>query len=153
DLSHLDHIVYDLNRSLDPSTWPDVDVPFTLIVCAETIEHLSTAPEFTFAMLSTLLQPGGFILVTTPNAVSVHKRLLMLMGRNPFERLRYYPLNPGDFRQYTQNEVKEMALRIGLDVEECGTVNFLTSRFRSIRLLKRIPGLRDSILAVLSRGQ
>jgi hypothetical protein len=54
------------------------------IVFAEVIEHLFTAPELVLAYLHELLVPRGQLLLQTPNAASLRKRLKLALGRNPF---------------------------------------------------------------------
>jgi 2-polyprenyl-3-methyl-5-hydroxy-6-metoxy-1,4-benzoquinol methylase len=142
------HIEFDLNTSIDTAGWPREKVRFDLIVCAETIEHLHTSPEFAFMMLSSLLKPGGVLLVTTPNACGITRRLKLLFGSNPFERIRYYSGNPGHFREYTRDEMIEMGETAGLEVRECGTVNFYQQRLAIVDWLKFPGPFRDSLVAV-----
>jgi 2-polyprenyl-3-methyl-5-hydroxy-6-metoxy-1,4-benzoquinol methylase len=142
------HILFNLNASRDVSDWPNVDVAFDLIVCAETIEHLHTPPEFTFLMLRSLLKPGGLLLVTTPNACGITRRIQFLFGANPFERIRYYARNPGHFREYTRREMVDMGFKAGLEVRECRTVNFYRSRRPIVNCLKWPAPFRDSLVAV-----
>ena len=112
-LGGVPHIIFDLLESYDLSAWPQCG-PFDLIVFSEVIEHLSVAPEFVLGCLGSLLADGGVLICTTPNAANIGKRLRLLLGRNPYERLRLYPRNPGRFREYTQTELCNIAGSIGL---------------------------------------
>lgn len=107
------HITFDLLRSDCVSEWPDCGC-FDLIVFSEVIEHLSVAPEYTLALLRGLLTEKGILICTTPNAVDIAKRLRMIAGRNPYERLRLYTLNPGHIREYTRQELRAIAESVGL---------------------------------------
>ncbi len=147
-LRDVQHIDFDLNTSIDVAGWPREKVRFDLIVCAETIEHLHTAPEFALMMLGSLLKPGGLLLVTTPNACGITRRLKLLFGSNPFERIRYYSRNPGHFREYTRDEMVEMGHKAGLEVRECRTINFYKQRLAIIDWLKMPAPFRDSLIAV-----
>lgn len=142
------HLEFDLNTSINVAGWPRENVRFDLIVCAETIEHLYTSPEFAFMMLENLLKPGGLLLVTTPNACGLTRRLKLLFGSNPFERIRYYSHNPGHFREYTRDEMIEMGEKAGLEVRECRTVNFFKQRLAVVDWLKFPAPFRDSLVAV-----
>jgi SAM-dependent methyltransferase len=108
------HITYDLNQaqSLEPI---DTDKTFDLIVFAEVIEHLHTAPELTLFVLKKVMKPGGYMIVQTPNAAVFYKRLLLLIGRNPYEKIRIDTGNPGHFREYTKREL--IAYAQGVDFE------------------------------------
>lgn len=107
------HIVFDLNdaQSIEQI---DTDERFAVIVFAETIEHLYTAPELVLALLANLLSPGGIIICQTPNASSLRKRVMLLLGRNPYERLRIDAGNRGHIREYTRHELISVGRRAGL---------------------------------------
>jgi hypothetical protein len=112
-LSGVPHICYNLTLAGDPSTWPEVG-PFDLIVFAEVIEHLHIAPEFVLLMFRSMLAPGGILVVQTPNAAALHKRMKMFVGKNPYELIRPDGCNPGHFREYTAAELENMGNRAGL---------------------------------------
>jgi 2-polyprenyl-3-methyl-5-hydroxy-6-metoxy-1,4-benzoquinol methylase len=111
------HIVFNLNdaQKLHPSGVPE---PFGLIVFAEVLEHLYTAPELVLHVLESLLARDGIIVCQTPNAAALHKRLKLLAGINPYERIRVDSGNPGHFREYTKPELVDVARRVGLHVLE-----------------------------------
>jgi SAM-dependent methyltransferase len=147
-LRDVGHIEFDLNTSIDTAGWPREKARFDLIVCAETIEHLHTPPEFALMMLGRLLKPQGLLLVTTPNACNIAQRLKLLFGSNPFERIRYYSRNPGHFREYTRGEMIEMGQTAGLEVRQCRTINFFKQRHAIFDLMKTPAPFRDSLVAV-----
>lgn len=111
-----DHIVFDLNDFGRGKTIDKSYGSFDLIVFAETIEHLTTAPELVLAGLAEVLRPGGLLVCQTPNAAALHKRLQLLAGYNPYERIRVDPTNPGHFREYTRAELIEIGRTVGLEV-------------------------------------
>jgi 2-polyprenyl-3-methyl-5-hydroxy-6-metoxy-1,4-benzoquinol methylase len=113
--SYAGHIVFDLNYAQNVERL-DLNQKFALIVFAETIEHLYTAPELVLGLLGNLLEPGGLIICQTPNAVALHKRILMALGFNPFERLRIDVRNRGHIREYTRKELIEIGRRASLDM-------------------------------------
>lgn len=108
------HVAYDFNAAQDSTPIP-TEARFDLVVFAEVIEHLYTAPELTLFALREVMAPGGVLILQTPNAAALHKRLKLLVGRNPYERIRVNPKNPGHFREYTKAELIEIAK--GLDLE------------------------------------
>lgn len=80
-------------------------IKFDLIILAEVIEHLSSPPECILKFLKTLLTDNGYLIIQTPNAVAIDKRIAMLRGINPFEKIRDDNYNPGHFREYTTLEL------------------------------------------------
>jgi 2-polyprenyl-3-methyl-5-hydroxy-6-metoxy-1,4-benzoquinol methylase len=113
-IEDLPHITFDLLNSCRLDSWPECG-HFDLIVFSEVLEHLSIAPEFVFAFLGSLLAADGTLICSTPNAADIAKRLRLACGRNPYERLRLYSMNPGHIREYTRRELCEIARRVGLN--------------------------------------
>lgn len=85
-----------------------------LIVFAEVIEHLYTAPELTLFVLSQLLEPGSRMIIQTPNACALHKRLKLLFGIHPYQRISINNRNPAHYREYTKGELIDIIQVVGL---------------------------------------
>ncbi len=126
------HIAYDLN-SIQAGVVPAADVGFDLIIFAEVVEHLHVPAAAAFVALKGLLNPGGVILLQTPNAAEVMNRVALLWGRNPYERLRLTPQNPGHFREYTLDELADDAEAAGLEV--------ILSEYRDYFPADRVQGI------------
>jgi 2-polyprenyl-3-methyl-5-hydroxy-6-metoxy-1,4-benzoquinol methylase len=152
------HITFDLLRSDRVSEWPDCG-RFDLIVFSEVIEHLSVAPEYTLALLRALLTESGVLICTTPNAVDIAKRLRMVAGRNPYERLRLYTLNPGHIREYTRRELCATAESVGLRCLHHAYFDWLPNMNRrrgsirrmGVKALQAYPPFRPFQAVVLAR--
>jgi cyclopropane fatty-acyl-phospholipid synthase-like methyltransferase len=149
----LPHITFDLNDSPNTNRWPKIKQVFDLIVFAETIEHLYIATEYSLTFLSSLLSKEGILLVTSPNAAMIVKRLILLLkGKNPFQQFRLYSENPGHYREYTMKELSEAAARCQLDVIYSEYINFHVSKLSFYGLLKNIkPSFKDSIVLAFRR--
>ena len=150
------HITFDLLNSHNVSSWPDTE-RFDLIVFSEVIEHLCVAPEFVFAFLASLLSSDGVLICTTPNATDIAKRIRLVLGRNPYERLRLYSTNPGHIREYTRQELREIGDSVGLS---CISHSYFTwiqnkggSRLKAqiMKLLRLYPPFRSFQACVLTR--
>lgn len=150
EVSSLDtvpHIVFDLLHADRVATWPSCG-HFDLIVFSEVIEHICLAPEYIFAALRSLLTDKGVLICTTPNAADIAKRLRLLMGRNPYERLRLYAMNPGHVREYTARELREIAESVGLQCVQHAYFNWIQPDKRSIvtplkKLARSYPSFRS----------
>jgi hypothetical protein len=110
------HIEFDLNDAFYEERWADGGV-YDVVTLLEVIEHLYTSPRQVLAFLTRFLAAGSHLLIQTPNAVSLAKRVRMLTGRNPFELIRETRVNPGHFREYTRHELCELAAAVGLRAE------------------------------------
>lgn len=110
------HYHFDLNDAQTEGRWRR-DVPrYGVIVMAEVIEHLYTAPELVLRFLRTLVADNGLVVIQTPNAAALPKRIKLLLGRNPYEMIRVDPTNPGHFREYTAKELARIAESAGFEV-------------------------------------
>jgi SAM-dependent methyltransferase len=148
------HLDYDLNRAQDPGSWPQGDEAYDVVVMAEVLEHLYTAPELVLAALRGLLAPAGSFVLQTPNAVALRHRLRMVRGRNPYELFRTNPGNPGHYREYTVPELTGIAGRSGYRIERWWCENYFAVDTWRYRLYDRLcaklpPSFRDGITAVL----
>ncbi len=109
------HVTFDLNRTQDPGSWLKLP-PFDLIVIAEVMEHLYTAPELVLLFLGSILRQGGILVCQTPNAVWLPRRIQMLAGIHPYERIRCYDKNPGHYREYTGSELRKIGEACGFEI-------------------------------------
>ncbi len=109
------HFAFDLNDSLDSTRWihgPRAD----LVIMAEVIEHLYTNPKQVLSFVRSLMAPGGYLVIQTPNAATLKKRLKLLRGFNPYEMIRESRDNPGHFREYTRKELVTLAKAADFEV-------------------------------------
>jgi 2-polyprenyl-3-methyl-5-hydroxy-6-metoxy-1,4-benzoquinol methylase len=78
---------------LDAPSWPVGDGTFDATVSIETIEHLENPRAF-FREIARITRPGGVIIVTTPNQLSLLSKLTLII-KNEFtafqERPGLYP--------------------------------------------------------------
>lgn len=109
------HVEFDLDEVVMGRT-PEALRQYDLVVFAETLEHLHAAPELVLRMLRDLMRPGATLVCQTPNAAALHKRVRLLFGRHPYERIRIDERNPGHFREYTKRELIELSGVAGLEV-------------------------------------
>jgi SAM-dependent methyltransferase len=112
------HFHFDLNEAQFPDRWRTDVGRYDIIVFAEVVEHLYTAPELVLAYLREILAPDGVLLLQTPNAVALRKRVKMLLGSNPFELIRTDRANPGHFREYTARELQDALRGAGFEIEK-----------------------------------
>jgi len=121
---------FDLNSAQSPGTCR-TDLPsYDLVVMAEVIEHLHTAPRLVLEFMKSLVRPGGVLILQTPNAAAWNKRLLLLAGRHPYDQISPNPRTPAHFREYTRKEIVAHAADAGFTVEQCLTSSYFDHRYR-----------------------
>ena len=123
------HYECDLNDAQVSARWRRDIGEYDIIIFSEVLEHLYTAPPFVLSYLKTLIAPEGSMLLQTPNAVVLHKRILFLMGRNPFNTISENRQNPSHFREYTKDEVIDYAKDAGFRVELSSYENYFDYRY------------------------
>ena len=147
------HIEFDLNNTQAIEVIP-TDIRFYLISFAETIEHLYTAPELVLHALRDLLTDDGIIVCQTPNAAALHKRIALLLGRNPYERLRIDVRNRGHIREYTKRELIDVGRVAGLELVDHEYAEYFGRQGSALRKLAvRITETVARVFPTLSRGQ
>ncbi|MAG59018.1 MAG: hypothetical protein CMJ83_22245 [Planctomycetes bacterium] len=117
-----DHLTIDLNTLHAKDGWRGFwrhDVVFM----GEIIEHLWASPRMVLGGIARWIKPGGYLVLQTPNAAALERRLMLLFGKNPYEMLRE-GTNPGHIREYTADELIPLALDHGLDVVKIHYENY-----------------------------
>jgi len=135
-----------------PSEIQSVDV----IISEAMIEHLKDPKKFLTTAYS-LLKPGGYLLVTTPNLATFLKRLRFLLGRSPNwpieEFFKAGENFTGHWREYTMKELVYMCEKSGFEIVQTHNKNLLT-KFKGWRnWRKNIRALVMSISSLVPNGR
>lgn len=128
--SYDDHIEYDLNAAYDKSTWPVVpaEQQYDIVLFCEVIEHLYTTPIAVLGWLRTIMKPGGYLVIQTPNAQAITRRIRAVLGKPLYGRITNFGepgMNPGHFREYTPDELRSMGERTGFEVVRLDLANYI----------------------------
>jgi hypothetical protein len=132
------NVVFDLNDAYHRDRWPDLPEPVDLVVMGEVIEHLYTAPEQVLACVAHWLAPGAAVVVQTPNAIALRKRLRLLAGRMPYDRIHHDRREARHFRELTLAELHEAAAAAGLRPERVVVGNYFAPPGRRAAVLDRL---------------
>ena len=109
-----------------------------IVVMGEVLEHLYTSPVHVFRFIASMLRPGGYLIVGTPNALAIQRRMELLVGRHPYETIRETRDNPGHFREYTAAELKELGDLAGLVTVEYEVKNYFKRNTSAGTLLDKL---------------
>ena len=93
----LDVRIHDANKKM-----PFKDESFDVIFAGELIEHVFDDVEF-LNEVHRLLRKGGYVIITTPNLLSLKNRILMLFGLDPRYSLSHY-----HYHVYTQKIISDV---------------------------------------------
>jgi SAM-dependent methyltransferase len=109
---------YDL-FNVETDEFPYPDGTFDVVIFAEMIEHLAINPIWALAEIHRVLKPGGHLIVTTPNALSIERVGAVLTGRRPIVD-HYSPAfgyGARHNREYASYELYTLLDETGFDVE------------------------------------
>lgn len=149
------HFHYDLNHSQHSDILPENLPKFDIVIMAEVIEHLYTAPEIVLKCIKQTIKKNGHLIIQTPNAATLSKRMkLMFKGQNPYEMIRLDHNNPGHFREYTKSELINIFNKSQLKINKIETTDYFKFDSKKGAIQKTIrslsfPGLRRYIFAIL----
>lgn len=114
----------------DPFPYPDEH--FSTVLCCELLEHLPGDPMHMMAEINRILKPGGHLVLTTPNIVSLRAMSALLLGYHPgFFPAYLRPAEPGKEvdarhnREYAPREIAELMTDSGFEVTLLETGEFL----------------------------
>jgi 2-polyprenyl-3-methyl-5-hydroxy-6-metoxy-1,4-benzoquinol methylase len=139
---------------------------FDAVLLIDVIEHLHGSPRELLNSSVSFLKPHGLLVIETPNAVALGKRLKVLFGKSGQADAKFVYWNVGEYRghvrEYTGSELKmilsnhkltDIELQMANVHEEAllKTVRVYESAFKgAIKALYRIstsllPGFKDTI--------
>lgn len=136
---------------------------FDAVLMVDILEHHLT-PRILFNRALSLLKPKRLLLIETPNAAMLAKRLLLLLGKSNYQDVNFLFYNVGTYRyhvrEYTVQEVNKVLRLIGLNHVKVETSNhgiheivmeargFKRFIARTYTLLSNIyPSFRSTIIA------
>jgi SAM-dependent methyltransferase len=117
------------DAATDPFPYPDDH--FSTVLCCEVIEHLSDDPMHLMSEVNRILRPGGHLLLTTPNIVSLRAIEAILQGHHPGLFPAYIqPAEAGvegearHSREYAPREIRRLLTDAGFEVVRLETGEF-----------------------------
>jgi 2-polyprenyl-3-methyl-5-hydroxy-6-metoxy-1,4-benzoquinol methylase len=129
------------NFNVERDTFPWPDNHFRVALCCEIIEHLQSDPMHMLWEINRTLEPGGLLLLTTPNIVSARSIEGLLVGCAPYLLAQYNRKTPIDQhnREYAPYEVGVALAAAGFTVVELETEDvWMRSNPAIIELLKEV---------------
>ena len=124
--------------NIEQDHFPYDDASFDCVLFCEIVEHLLMSPDRAMAEIARVLRPGGFVIISTPNAVRLTNLYFIARGWSIWDG--YSPNGPygRHNREYTLSEVAALAARHGCEVVETEVRNVqpLARRFTYLQRLR-----------------
>lgn len=136
--------------------YPFKDKIFDVVFVGEVIEHILDTDSF-LSELKRITKDNGYIIITTPNVASLGRRMMLLLGINPYLEvsLRTDMSIPGigHIRYFTKSTLFELLRLNSLKVIELKSdAVFLNKRIYSRMLAKFFPTLGRSLIVKCIKG-
>ena len=143
--------VYDLNKIKNRESWPRLG-KFDFVLMCEVIEHLELNAVDALNFLRNFLGNGGYLIVQTPNALCLDRRLQILFGANYYFIMEKLKKGSGHLKEYTIKEMEDSGNKAGLHADRFYIKNYFRSNSR-IKLIKDIlPGaFRDGMTIIYKK--
>jgi 2-polyprenyl-3-methyl-5-hydroxy-6-metoxy-1,4-benzoquinol methylase len=100
---------YQLDLNTVDKLEADQPPKYSPIVFAEVLEHLYTFTAIVLQFRSEHLMDNGILVVQTPNAAALTKRVKLVLGRNPYDLINVDRENQKHFRKYKMTELRKYA--------------------------------------------
>jgi len=95
---------------------------FDILMMLDVLEHLHNSPRDLVNELLEFVKPGGYFLITVPNAVHLMKRIRVVLGRTNLPSFEYYYWYPGTckshIREYVRDDLVKLCKYLSLDILE-----------------------------------
>lgn len=89
------------------------DDAFDVVLFCEVLEHMTNDPLAALAEIKRVLKPGGYLVLTTPNAVRLENVARLVAGYNLYDPYSGYGPYGRHNREYTVGELERLMLHCG----------------------------------------
>ena len=107
-----------LTAEVGPEPIPLEDGSVDAVFLGDVIEHVPGSPLPMLEEIHRVLRAGGQLVLTTPNAVRLHVRAKLLLGRSnwpPLDVVYGYTVHPSHHREYTGSDLVDVLTRSGFE--------------------------------------
>jgi SAM-dependent methyltransferase len=124
------------NIEVDP--FPYQDRSLDCVLFCEILEHLLIDPDRAVGEMARIVKPGGYLVISTPNATRLTKLYFMALGRNVYDWYSPYGPYGRHNREYTLSEVTDLMSRHGFEPVHVDVRNIepLARRFTYLQRLR-----------------
>ena len=141
-------------RAQVEATLPFASDTFATVVAGEVIEHVFDTQAVVHE-LARVLQPGGWLALTTPNLVALSGRAQLILGRSPHNvEFDASPGTSGHIRYFTFDTLELLLRRAGLTPLGRWTNAAHFSKLGSSELMGRLrPSLGHTLISLAVKAE
>jgi SAM-dependent methyltransferase len=127
------------NIEQEPFPFPDAE--FAVVFLCEILEHLLHDPLAVLREIQRVLQPGGTLLLTTPNVNRLENRARMLAGLNIYDPYSGHGPYGRHNREYNTSEIESLLRHCGFEIEMVFSADVHANRASDYLALDRLAKL------------
>ncbi len=133
---------------------PYLALQFDLVIAGEIIEHIYDT-DFFLAEIRRILKENGHLILSTPNVLSLSRRIMCALGINPFLEISPHEKDSvGHIRYFTFQSLQNLLEKHNFSIikKQSDLVNFSnTGVLRSYTLAKIFPAFGQSIIMLYKK--
>jgi SAM-dependent methyltransferase len=124
--------------NIEQGAFPYEDGRFDCVLFCEILEHLLMSPDRAVAEMARIVKPGGFLIISTPNATRLTNLYFLLLGKNIWDGYSANGPYGRHNREYTLAEVRDLMDRHGFEPSQWEVRNLqpLARRFTYLQKLR-----------------
>jgi 2-polyprenyl-3-methyl-5-hydroxy-6-metoxy-1,4-benzoquinol methylase len=124
--------------NIEEDAFPYEDGRFDCVLFCEILEHLLVSPERAVAEMARIVRPGGFLVISTPNATRLTNLYFLMLGKSIWDGYSANGPYGRHNREYTLAEVRELMERHGFEPFHAEVRNLqpLARRFTYLQKLR-----------------
>lgn len=137
--------------NVERNPFPYPNDSFDCVLFCEVLEHLLLSADRVVAEIARVLRPGGYVIVSTPNATRLTNLYFLALGQSIWEGYSEHGVYGRHNREFTLAEVRDLLGRHGFAVAhaEARSIQHLARRFRYIQWMR--PSIWNGHLFVVGR--
>jgi SAM-dependent methyltransferase len=125
--------------NIEESEFPFHDAEFDVVIFCEILEHLCVDPLTALKEIKRVLNPGGALILTTPNSNRLENIAKMIAGINIYDPYSgYYGPYGRHNREYNVSEILHLLDYCGFAVEEVFTSDIIANKSRDYLQLEQL---------------
>jgi SAM-dependent methyltransferase len=137
--------------NIEQDAFPYPDGRFDCVLFCEILEHLLLSPDRAVGEMARVVRPGGYLVVSTPNATRLPNLFLLAQGHSVWAGYSENGPYGRHNREYTLAEVRSLLDRHGFDLDrsEVRNIQPLARRFTYLQWMR--PTVWNEHLFVVGR--
>lgn len=136
---------------------PHPDKSYSMVVLSEVIEHLAN-PVKPLLEINRVMEMGGVIIVTTPNAYSFGKVAKYLVGKESYSQGQFYNYlqeyvvgYPGHVKEYSKKGLIDLMAYCGFQMTDFSFETYSSKGSKILSVANIIPGFRPYMTGVFKK--